>query len=92
MPHRHFLQAWHRRGTYEDPHRIDWERLLTWNETRDGTIGIGTSRGPFYDPSEFKTLEPEWYRSEFVVSTRLSYVFNDGFESGDATAWSEVVP
>jgi len=78
-------------GTYEDPHRIDWQRLLTWNETHDGTIGIGVSRGPFYNPSDFKTLAPEWYRSEFIVSTRVYELFSDGFDSGDATAWSAVV-
>jgi hypothetical protein len=79
-------------GTYQDPHRIDWQRLLTWNETHDGTIGIGASRGPFTDPGDFKTLAPEWYRSEFIVSIRVHEVFDDGFESGDTTAWSGAVP
>lgn len=79
-------------GTYEDPRRIDWQRLLTWNETHDGTLGIGASRGPFTDPSEFKTLAPEWYRSEFVLSTRVFEVFTDGFESGGVDAWSSSVP
>ena len=79
-------------GSYEDPHRVAWQSTYTWNEVRDGTIGIGVTRGPFGNPAKFLTLEPEWYRSEFILSSWTEEVLIDGFESGDTLAWGSTWP
>ncbi len=44
-------------------------KLIFWNETHDGTVGIGVTRGPITDPANYLTLpQGKWHeaRVEFA--------------------------
>lgn len=49
-------------GTKSSPYDVEFERMLAWNETRDGTFGFGVAAGPYnrrVDYSQF--LSGKWY-------------------------------
>jgi hypothetical protein len=69
----------------------------------DGTLytGIGQAAPPHLNPGWLLSINPATAVATPIGSTTFSgisglsffpYVFKDGFESGDATAWSSVVP
>ncbi len=56
-------------GTQADPTRFAWDKLESWNETHDGTLGFGALRGVYSDPADYITLlSGKWYQSEFSLS------------------------
>lgn len=60
------------KGTYDNPARFAWDKLISWNETHDGSLGFGVGRGPFRNASNYITLRSgAWYQSEFALSTEF---------------------
>lgn len=59
-------------GTPTDPYSFAWERLISWNETRDGTLGFGAVRGPYFDSSQYVTLlSGKWYQAAFSLRSNF---------------------
>jgi hypothetical protein len=49
-------------GTKTSPYDVEFERMLAWNETSDGTLGFGVAAGPYnhrVDYSQF--VSGKWY-------------------------------
>lgn len=55
-------------GSKSSPYVFPWQKLISWNETRDGTLGFGAGTGPFSDPSQFPLLKAgKWYQAKFTL-------------------------
>jgi hypothetical protein len=56
-------------GAQADPIRFTWDKMISWNETHDGTLGFGVLRGVYSNPTDYFTLlAGKWYQSQFSLS------------------------
>jgi hypothetical protein len=57
-------------GTYQSPINIKYHRGIGWNESKDGTLGMGFARGPYTNSANFlRLLAGKWYYSSFALSS-----------------------
>jgi hypothetical protein len=57
-------------GTQSDPCVFIFEKLVSWNETHDGTLGFSLNRGPYPDPAKHIRLRAgTWYRADWSIRT-----------------------
>lgn len=49
-------------GTKASPYDVEFERLLAWNETHDGTLGFGVAAGPYTHRADYSQfVAGKWY-------------------------------
>ena len=59
-------------GTETDPVYFPFEKLVSSNETHDGTLAFGVLRGPYSNPADYVTLKSgTWYRAVFSLRTNF---------------------
>ncbi|UCD27610.1 MAG: hypothetical protein JSV03_10895 [Planctomycetota bacterium] len=77
-------------GTKSDPKIMDWDKLIHWNDTWDGSFGFGATRGPYSDPEDYKTLTSgTWYEGTFAISVEHHADINDNRVSIDVGSIDE---
>jgi len=59
-------------GIYTNPYQFAWQKLISWNETRDGTLGLGAGRGPYSSSTDYVTLTSgKWYQASFSLRSNF---------------------
>lgn len=57
-------------GTKESPYDFRFSRMLSWNETHDGTLGFGVASGPYLKRSEYTILDSGlWFYTLHALSS-----------------------